>query len=74
MFCITTSKICNKKNLGLRPQKGGILTQKASQGALIMSENPSNNMFTASANLSDAKVSNIELFHNLSDQIYYEIQ
>ena len=39
-----------------------------------MSEHPSNNMFTTVDNLIDAKVSNIELFHNLSDQIYYEIQ
>ena len=55
-------------------RKGGIFTPKASQRALNMSETPSNNMFSTFDNLSDAKVSNIELFHNLSDQIYYEIQ
>ena len=51
-----------------------MFTPTASQGALNMSENPSNIMFTTFDNLSDAKVSNIELFQNLSDQIYYEIQ
>ena len=30
-----------------------------------MSEHPSNNMFTIVDNLIDAKVGNIELFHNL---------
>ena len=74
---ITTSKICNKIIWGLEPKNGpqrGFFTPTASQGALNMSENPSNIMFTTFDNLSDAKVSNIELFHNLSDQIYYEIQ
>ena len=55
-------------------QKGGIFTPKASQGTLNMSENPSNDMFSTFDNLSEAKVSNIELFHKISDQIYYEIQ
>ena len=55
-------------------RKGGIFTQTASQGALNMSENPSNNMFTTFDNLIDGKVSNIELFHSPSDQIYYEIR
>ena len=31
-------------------------------------------MFTIFDNLIDAKVNNIELFHNLTDRIYYEIQ
>ena len=31
-------------------------------------------MLTTFDNLIDGKVSNIELFHNLSDQIYYEIR
>ena len=39
-----------------------------------MGEHPSNNMFTTFDNLIDAKVSNTELFHNLSDQIYDEIR
>ena len=55
-------------------RKGGIFAPTASQGTLNMSENPSNIMFTTFDYLSDAKVSNIELFHNLSDQIYYEIK
>lgn len=39
-----------------------------------MGEHPSNNMFTTFDNLIDGKVSNIELFHSPSDQIYYEIR
>ena len=39
-----------------------------------MGEHPSNNMFTTFDNLIDGKGRNIELFHNLSDGIYYEIQ
>ena len=55
-------------------RKGGIFTRKASQGAINMSENHWNNMLSTFDNLSDAKVSNIELFHKISDQIYCEIQ
>ena len=54
--------------------KGGIFTPKASQGALNTGENPSNNMFTTFDNFIEAKVSTIELSHNLSGGIYYEIQ
>ena len=54
--------------------KGGIFTPKASQGALNTGENPSYDMFTTFDNLIDAEVSNIELFHNLSDRIYYKIR
>ena len=55
-------------------RKGGIFTQTTSQGGRNMSETPSNIMFTTFDNLIDGKVSNIELFHSPSDQIYYEIQ
>ena len=55
-------------------RKGGIFTPKASQGALNTGENPSYDMFTTFDNLIDAEVSNIELFHNLSDRIYYKIR
>ena len=54
--------------------KGGIFTPKASQGALNTGENPSYDMFTTFDNLIDAEVSNIELFYNLSDRIYYKIR
>ena len=55
-------------------RKKGIFTPTVSLGALNMSENPSNNVFTAFDNVIDAKVGNIELFHNLSDRKYYKIQ
>ena len=55
-------------------QKGGIFTLTASKRTLNMGEHPSNNMFTTFHNLIDGKVSNIELFHSPSDQIYYEIR
>ena len=39
-----------------------------------MGEHSSNNKFTTFDNLIDGKVSNIELFHSPSDQIYDEIR